>query len=91
MVKEGPCGDNPDIFTSMTIDLMMLSTMGPHMVLLRLSVVLTCWIVAALLGLILVKIEFHEPPLASGSHAKKGTFYPIRRLNSMALSYTTRL
>src|SRR4051794_4240755 len=68
---------------------MMLSTMGPNIVFIRLSVVLTCWIVAELLCLILVKIEFHSHPLSIGSHAKKGTFYPIRRLNSMALSYTT--
>jgi hypothetical protein len=30
--------------------LMMLSTMGPNIVFIRLSVVLTCWIVAELLG-----------------------------------------
>jgi hypothetical protein len=90
MVTEGPCSENPDIFTSRTIHLMMLSTMGPHSVLIRLSVVLTCWIVAELLCLLLVKIAFHEHPLSIGSHAKKGTFYPIRRLNSMAPSYTIK-
>jgi len=90
MVKEGPCGDHPDVFTRMTIHVMMLTTMGPHIIFARLRVVLTCWIVAELLRLILVKIEFHSHPLSVGSHAKKGTVYPTRKLNSMVPSYTTK-
>src|SRR5205823_7337362 len=68
----------------------MLATMCPDIVFARLPVILTCGIVTALLGFILIKIEFHSHPLSVGSHAKKGIGYPMRVLISIVPSYTTR-
>src|SRR2546428_6688712 len=67
----------------------MLATMCPDIVFARLPVILTCGIVTALLGFILIKIEFHSHPLSVGSHAKKGIGYPMRVLISIVPSYTT--
>src|SRR5256885_209839 len=67
----------------------MLATMGPNIVFAHLPVILTCGIVTALLGFILIKIEFHSHPLSVGSHAKKGIGYPMRVLISIVPSYTT--
>ena len=64
--------------------------MGPNIVFAHLPVILTCWIVTALLGFILIKIEFHAHPLSVGFHAKKGRSYSIRGLISIAPSHTTR-
>jgi hypothetical protein len=64
--------------------------MGPNIVFAHLPVILTCWIVTALLGFILIKIEFHAHPLSVGFHAKKGRSYSIRGLISIAPSYTTQ-
>src|SRR6266699_2966859 len=69
----------------------MLATMCPDIVFARLPVILTCGIVTALLGFILIKIEFHSHPLSVGSHAKKGIGYPMRVLISIVPSYTTYL
>src|SRR5438132_13878867 len=69
----------------------MLATMCPDIVFARLPVILTCGIVTALLGFILIKIEFHSHPLSVGSHAKKGIGYPMRVLISIVPSYTTRI
>src|SRR5438094_9245585 len=69
----------------------MLATMCPDIVFARLPVILTCGIVTALLGFILIKIEFHSHPLSVGSHAKKGIGYPMRVLISIVPSYTTQL
>ena len=63
--------------------------MCPDIVFARLPVILTCGIVTALLGFILIKIEFHSHPLSVGSHAKKGIGYPMRVLISIVPSYTT--
>src|SRR5438093_277702 len=68
----------------------MLATMCPDIVFARLPVILTCGIVTALLGFILIKIEFHSHPLSVGSHAKKGIGYPMRVLISIVPSYTTK-
>ncbi len=68
----------------------MLATMGPDIVFARLPVILTCGIVTALLGFILIKIEFHSRPLSVGSHATKGIGYPMRVLISIVPSYTTQ-
>src|SRR5207249_9080230 len=68
----------------------MLATMCPDIVFARLPVILTCGIVTALLGFILIKIEFHSHPLSVGSHAKKGIGYPMRVLISIVPSYTTQ-
>src|SRR5438094_9337016 len=67
----------------------MLATMCPDIVFARLPVILTCGIVTALLGFILIKIEFHSHPLSVGSHAEKGIGYPMRVLISIVPSYTT--
>src|SRR5437773_12116638 len=69
----------------------MLATMCPDIVFARLPVILTCGSVTALLGFILIKIEFHSHPLSVGSHAKKGIGYPMRVLISIVPSYTTRI
>src|SRR5438552_16401936 len=69
----------------------MLATMCPDIVFARLPVILTCGIVTALLGFILIKIEFHSHPLSVGSHAKKGIGYPMRVLISIVPSYTTNI
>src|SRR2546428_12110789 len=69
----------------------MLATMCPDIVFARLPVILTCGIVTALLGFILIKIEFHSHSLSVGSHAKKGIGYPMRVLISIVPSYTTRV
>src|SRR5436853_2395127 len=67
----------------------MLATMCPDIVFARLPVILTCGIFTALLGFILIKIDFHSHPLSVGSHAKKGIGYPMRVLISIVPSYTT--
>src|SRR6266478_8816377 len=67
----------------------MLATMCPYIVCASLTVMLTFWIVTALLDFILIKIEFHSRPLSVGSHAKKERGYPIRVLISIVPSYTT--
>src|SRR5439155_4673877 len=87
---EGPFRNHPDIFAGITVHLLMLATMCPDIVFARLPVILTCGIVTALLGFILIKIEFHSHPLSVGSHAKKGIGYPMRVLISIVPSYTTR-
>src|SRR5207249_11010249 len=69
----------------------MLATMCPDIVFARLPVILTCGIVTALLGFILIKIECHSHPLSVGSHAKKGIGYPMRVLISIVPSYTTQI
>src|SRR5439155_13031669 len=87
---EGPFRNHPDIFAGITVHLLMLATMCPDIVFARLPVILTCGIVTALLGFILIKIEFHSHPLSVGSHAKKGIGYPMRVLISIVPSYTTK-
>jgi hypothetical protein len=89
MVEDGPVGHDPDIFAGMTIPLWMLTTMCPHMIFARLRVILTCQVVTALLGCILIKIELHGHPFFLGSHAKKGIGYHVRVLSSIAPPYTT--
>src|SRR5439155_7070467 len=88
---EGRFRNHPAISAGITVPLLMLSTMCPDIVFARPPVILTCGIVTALLGFILIKIEFHSHPLSVGSHAKKGIGYPMRVLISIVPSYTTQI